>query len=126
MELREEADGWVFDLPFLAPIPAGNEVVVLVLDNPSAGFLESGTAELVIDVPTRTIYADRAYMFALKATAPKAHPADDPRPSAAWRVKKTWRGISRGAVMSTRDGGDTNEASSLLWVARVDAPQGYR
>ena len=92
------ADVTVIDLPYLAPVPAGHEVLVLQLANAGGGFFELNEAGCVVDRQTRVMYADRSYLTSLaKNTNPHAFPIDRPRrrPRAGLDREPLVRGPSR-------------------------------
>lgn len=114
---------------FVAPIPAGHEVIVISFEREGAGWLEASEAEAVVDVTSGTIYADLTYWSAMKAHRfPDASPASDPAGALgpAWRAKHSFHGRATGAVVSTRDTGDTNHACTILFLVPLDVTPGYR
>ncbi len=114
---------------FVAPVPAGHEVVVMKLELEGAGWLDISEAVVVVDLTTGLVYADIGYWTAMKAHGiPDESPADDPARALgpAWRTKASIRGRSTGAVVSTKDSGDTNHACTMLFVVPPAAEAGYR
>lgn len=122
------SDVTVIDLAFLAPVPAGHEVVVLRLGRAEAGFFDASDAECVLDRATRMVYADRAYLNAL-SQSPTRHalPADAPIDALGpgWSAKRSFVGQVVCTVLATADGTSNSAARTRLYVR--SAPSGtYR
>lgn len=113
------SDVTVIDLAYLAPVPAGHEVVVLQLDQADAGFFDEGMAECVIDRATGVVYADRVYLKALaRGPASNALPADAPADALGpgWRVTRSFAGQVVCAAVGTADGSSTSSSRTRLYV----------
>lgn len=129
IEIRLEGAVTVVEVAFVAPVQAGHEVLVLELAREGAGWLDTAAADAVVDVTASAVYADDGYASVLKETGPTAMPpAQDPAGALGptWRVKKTVRGRVQGVVVTTRHGGESNHALTLLWIAPLGSGPGYR
>lgn len=128
MEVHEREGVTLVEVGFVAPVPAGHEVLVLQLKLENAGWLDISDASVVIDVTTGTVYADVHYYTVLKARGlPLQAPANEPVGTLGpgWQVAKSIKGRSTGSLVSTKDSGDTNHAYTLLHLAPLEA-SGYR
>jgi hypothetical protein len=113
---------------FAAPIPAGNEALFLTIERQDGGFFDVTEVEAIVDLSTRIVYADFAYWTVLKEAGwPAAPVADDPIAclGAGWKPKRSFKGRIAGALLSTRDTGDTNHIRTVLH-ALPDVERGYR
>lgn len=118
------SDVTVIDLPYLAPVPAGHEVLVLELANAAGGFFEFNEAGCVVDRATRVVYADRSYLTILaKNPSPSAYAADAPADALGpgWRVNRSFSGQVVSAVVGTADGVSNSAARTRLYVRSAPA-----
>lgn len=129
MEVTAGETTTVVALAFAAPVPAGNEVVLLTIERKEAGFFDTSEVEVVVDVTARVVYADYSYWSVLQTRGWPASPVtDDPVGAlgAGWSPKRAFRGRVAGALLSTRDGGDRNHIATVLHVLPEVVEQGYR
>lgn len=113
------SDVTVIDLAYLAPVPAGHEVIVLNLGRADAGFFDADKAECVIDRTAGVLYADRSYLGALVANPnAQALPADAPADvlGPGWSVQRSFAGQVACTVMATTDAMKSNYARTRLYV----------
>lgn len=113
------SDVTVIDLPYLAPVPVGHEVLVLELANAAGGFFELNEAGCVVDRQTRVMYADRSYLTSLaKNTTPNAFPIDAPADvlGPGWTVSRSFAGQVVCALVGTADGMTTTTAKTRLYL----------
>ena len=113
----------------MAPVPIGHEAIVLELAREGGGWLDTTGAEVVVDVTTGTLYADVSYWSVLRERGwPAQPPTSDPIAALGpdWRAKHSFRGRSKGSIISTKDAGDTNHACSVLWLEPPDLQSSYR
>ena len=128
MEVSAREDVTVVVVEFAAPVPAGNEVLVISLEKSDSGFFDVSSAEIVVDLSARVAYADYAYWSVLAERGwPSAPVADDPVAPLgdAWKRKRSLHGRVAGALLSSRDGGDQNHIRTLLHVL-PEVEKGYR
>jgi hypothetical protein len=118
----------VVELEFAAPIPAGNQALVLTLVREKAGFFDVSEVELVVDRTARTVYADYPYWTVAASAGWRDTPvADDPVGflGEGWSAKRALEGRVAGALLSTKDTGDTNHVRTLLHLL-PEVEKGYR
>lgn len=129
MEIHVAEAATLVEVAFVAPVPAGHEVIVLHLELEGAGWLDTSEAEVIVDATAGTVYADVAYFTVMKRRGlPAGPPAHDPVAilGPGWRPKRSMRGRAVGALVSTKDGGEANHAYTLLHVVPLAAEPGYR
>jgi hypothetical protein len=110
----------VIDLPFAAPIPKGNEVLVVTFE------LDGKSPTLVHDKTTGVAYFPDDLSGPLMRAPELA--IDDPVGAItrfAWTVKNTLAGVSVGALVSIRTGQRGHEESTRLLVEPASS-QPYR
>ena len=128
MDVSARDSATVVMVEFAAPVPAGNEVLVISLEREDAGFFDVAVAEVVIDLTARVTYADYAYWAILQERGwPSAPVTEDPVAALgpSWKRKRSLHGRVAGALLSTRDGGEQNHARTLLHVL-PEMEKGYR
>lgn len=128
MELSARESSTVVVIDFAAPIPAGNEALVLTVERADARFFDTSEAELVVDLTSRIVYADSAYWTTLEARGwPSMPVTDDPIGALGpgWQVKRSFQGRIAGAILTTRDSSARNHVRTLLHVL-PDLERGYR
>jgi len=91
----------IIELPFLAPIPRGHDVVVVTFT------LDDRSPTLVVDRTAGTVYCPDALAGALQQDP--LHAVADPISTLtrwSWTVKSTMSGVCAGALVSTRVSGN--------------------
>lgn len=109
----------LFELAFLAPVPFGNDVLVMRFMRRREVFLEmNGPLWVVIDRTTRVLYGDEN-VWTLAAQSPSF--VDDPVKALTidWRAERVVVGKSAGALVFTR-----GEGESLIRTRLIVAPSG--
>lgn len=129
MEITTRGATTVVELPFVAAVPAGHEILAVDLTLDGGGWLETTSASAVVDTATGIVYADLGYWTVLKAAGrlpepPAQNPVEALGPG--WRVAQAVRGRVRGAVVSTRDVGEQNHAATLLYLVVEGTEAPYR
>lgn len=115
-------------IDFAAPIPAGNETLLVTIERKDAGFFDASEVEVAVDLTARVVYADYAYWSVLQERGwPPAPFGEDPVGvlGPGWVPKRALRGRVAGALVSTRDGSDRTHVRTLLHVV-PETEQSYR
>ncbi len=103
----------VLELPFVASIPRGHEVLVAWLKSSPDATRESA---LVLDRTVGVLYCDPSLWGPL-GRDPRA--VQDPVAMLtrwSWVVTRSTTGIAAGAIVVTTNSGDSNEAQTRLFV----------
>ena len=93
-----------------APIPAGLEVLIVVLEKEKAGVLEIAKHRIVMDGTHRVVYGTRWWGDALRAADLPIAPVDDPAGALGpgWRIKESYLGtVASAAVIHESDSTET-------------------
>ncbi len=112
-------DAQVLELPFVAAVPRGHEVLVAWLkSSPDA----TGESALVLDRTTGILYCDPSLWGPLGRDPRALHEPLAVLTRWSWVVTRSAAGIAAGAVVVTTNRGDSNEAQTRLFVQSPAAP----
>jgi hypothetical protein len=102
-----------FDLPFVAPVPQGHDVLVVHFHQGEPTRLEA----LVLDRTDRVLYCgDRLWGPLGNDPALALHDPVAVLTRFTWRTGQTVSGVSGGAIVSVKTSGDANESRTRLFV----------
>jgi hypothetical protein len=107
------------EIPFLAPVPRGHDVLVVWFKRTPEAPNES--AALVLDQTGGILYCDDTLWGPL-GTDPRA--STDPvgvLTRWSWTVTRSYNGTVQGCAVSTKDRGDSNHAKTRLFVERTNS-----
>ncbi len=102
----------VLEVPFVATVPAGHDVLVAQARGPSS---PDASSAIVLDVTSSTLYCNDDLWAVFQSTF---SPSDPVRAleRAGWVIKQQYKGRVLGAVVSTTNKGESNYARTRLFV----------
>jgi hypothetical protein len=112
-------DALVLDLPFVAAVPRGHEVLVAWLKSAPEATRESA---LVLDRTASIVYCDPSLRGPLGRDARVLVDPVGELTRWSWGVTRALTGTAVGAVVFTTSSGDTNDAQTRLFVQGAAAP----
>lgn len=112
-----EAGPSLFEVPFLAPVPTGNEVYVAALVRSADAHEE---IFLVHDRTAGVVYCDDRLLGPLGRDAFATRDPVAALTRFTWRVKRAVEGTAAGAILSTAVNGD--HALTRLFVSAPKSP----
>lgn len=107
----------VHDLPFVAPIPRGHEVLLVTFT------VDNQSPTLVLDRTTSIVYCPENLWGPLHQDPVLA--VSDPIAAVtrfAWTVRNTVAGTCVGALISTQNSGNKQEAKTRMLIEPATAP----
>jgi hypothetical protein len=99
------------DLSFLAPVPAGHDVLHASIASSDGSY----AGAFVLDVTAGVLYAVEAVRDPLAAAA-----------RSGWSPKVLRTGRAMGAAISTKNQGDANHAETRLFIEQAGPAAPYR
>lgn len=116
----------LFELSFLAPVPFGHEMVVMRFVRRQEIFLDfNGPLWVVVDRTARVLYGDE-HVWQVASQSPSF--IDDPVAAlkVEWRPERVVVGKGAGALVFTKDGGESLVRTRLLVASSGSDPPSPR